>query len=221
MFGVLPGIKVMPVKVLGNDGFGSMSDIMNAIDYVTTNGPALNIGVINLSLGGTGDVNDPICKSIQAAVNRGIVVVVAAGNDGTDLAGFSPAACPAAVAVTAINPATDAPAGFSNWLNPNSPQSEMRRTVAAPGVNILSTLPDGTYDSWQGTSMACPHVSGTAARCFAAGDCRLSNGAANREKFLDAIWQKYDSDPSYRWTNARTPAANGRYYGPLVWADRW
>jgi subtilisin family serine protease len=206
--------------VLGNDGYGSMSDIMAAIDYVATNAVSLNIGVINLSLGGTGSANDPICASIQAAVNRGVVVAVAAGNDGTDLAGFSPASCPAAIAVTAISPTSDQPAGFSNWLSAGASAAEQRRTIAAPGVSILSTLPDGTYDSWQGTSMATPHVAGTAARCFVAGGCRLGGGAANRETFLDVVWGKYSSDPSYRWSKGSL-AVGGKYYGPLVWADQW
>ncbi|KAI8471543.1 MAG: hypothetical protein J3K34DRAFT_458287 [Monoraphidium minutum] len=220
--GALPGVRVLPVKVLGNDGYGSMSDIMAAIDYVTTNAPTLNVGVINLSLGGTGSASDPICRSIDAAVKRGIIVVVAAGNDGSDLAGFSPASCAAAISVTAINPSSDAPASFSNWLNANLGSGpEQRRVVAAPGVSILSTLPNGGYDSWQGTSMACPHVAGVAARCFAAADCELAAGGANREKLLDRIWSKYESDPSYRWNKGKAPSVNGKFYGPLVWADEW
>ncbi|KIZ01941.1 peptidase S8 and S53 subtilisin kexinsedolisin [Monoraphidium neglectum] len=221
VFGVLPNVKILPIKVLGNDGGGSMSDIMAAIDYVATNAVSLGIGVINLSLGGTGSVRDPICQSIQAATTRGVVVVVAAGNDGDDLAGYSPASCPATIAVTAISPTANTPAGFSNWLNPGASAAEQRRVVAAPGVNILSTLPDGSYDSWQGTSMASPHVAGAAARCFAAGECKVGDGAANRERFLNSIWAKYDSDPAYRWTSARTPVASGKWYGPLVWADKW
>jgi len=221
VYGVLPGVKVLPVKVLSDDGYGSMSDIMAAIDYVTTNAPSLGVGVINLSLGGTGSASDPICDSIKAAVQRGIIVAVAAGNDGKDLNGFSPAACPWAVTVTAIAPTTNQPASFSNWLPTGSDSASQRKTITAPGVNIVSTLPDGSYQAYSGTSMATPHVAGVAARCFASGECKLSNGSRNREAFLDAVWAKYNADTSYRWNAGSSPIAQSKWYGPLVWADKW
>lgn len=61
---------------------------------VTTNAPTLGVSVINLSLGGTGTANDPICASIRAAVNRGIIVVVAAGERAGRLAGPCAAGAP-------------------------------------------------------------------------------------------------------------------------------
>jgi subtilisin len=207
-------------QVLGDDGYGSMSDIMAAIDYVTTNAKSLgNVVVINMSLGGGGSPNDAICDSIAAAAARGIIVVVAAGNDNKNLASFSPAACPAAVTVTAIDATTNAPASFSNWASP-SDNAQSRRVITAPGVNIVSTLPDGSYAAFSGTSMATPHVSGVAARCFAEGDCVPGDGTRNRERFLDAVWAQYKADVGYRW-NQGSNVANGRYYGPLVFADAW
>jgi subtilisin family serine protease len=197
-----------------------MSDIMAAIDYVTTNAKSLGVVVINMSLGGGGSPSDPICDSIKAAADRGIIVVVAAGNDNKNLASFSPAACSAAVTVTAIDASNNNPASFSNWASGSSDAALQRRVITAPGVNIVSTLPDGSYAPFSGTSMATPHVAGVAARCFAAGVCQENAGTRNRERFLDAVWAQYKAEPSYRWNQASN-VANGKYYGPLVFADAW
>lgn len=221
VYGVLPGVRVLPVKVLGDSGSGSMSDIMAAIKYVTTNAVSLNVRVINLSLGAGGSGSDPICASIQAAVDRGIVVVIAAGNSNQDLLTFSPAACSAAVAVTAIDAKTNTPADFSNWLGGRGSADDQRRTVAAPGVNILSVLNTGAYEAWSGTSMATPHVAGIAARCFAAGDCKLEDGTKNRDKLLTSVWEEYNADAPYRWNSGSSPVYGGKFYGPLVWAQNW
>ena len=75
------------------------------------------------------------------------------GNDNKNLMSFSPAACDAAVSVTAVNPTNNQPASFSNWAAPSEAAAVLRRTVMGPGVNIVSTLPDGTYQAYSGTSM--------------------------------------------------------------------
>jgi subtilisin family serine protease len=148
--------------------------------------------------------------------------VVAAGNDGRDLRNYSPASCAAAVTVTAIDASSDSPASFSNWAPASgSDAALLRRTVAAPGVDVVSTLPDGSYGPLSGTSMAAPHVVGVAARCFAAGECNSDAGAQNRERFLDAVWAKYNADSGYRWNDRSKPVVSGNHYGPLVWADQW
>lgn len=67
--------------------------------------------------------------------------------------------------------------------------------------------------------MATPHVAGAAARCFVVGDCALSKGAANRDLFLRVMWDKFNSDPAYRWSS--TSVSSNKYYGPWVWAARW
>lgn len=69
---------------------------------------------------------------------------------------FSPAACDAAVTVTAISSSNNQPASFSNWAAPGEAQAVLRRTITAPGVNIVSTLPDGSYQAFSGTSMVRP-----------------------------------------------------------------
>ena len=67
--------------------------------------------------------------------------------------------------------------------------------------------------------MATPHVAGIAARCFASGECKLSNGAANTQLLLNYVGAKYAADASYRWSTGSVSGNN--YYGPWVWAAQW
>jgi hypothetical protein len=140
------------------------------------------------------------------------------GNDNADLMTKVPAACPKAIAVTALDAAAKRPASFSNWLKPTAAAADRRRVVAAPGVNVLSTTPWGPA-AYSGTSCAAPHAAGAAARCFLAGDCALAAGAGNMVKVLDSFWSKFDSDPGYRWSATSVYGSN--YYGPWAWAAKW
>lgn len=137
-----------------------------------------------MSLGGYGTDDgdcglsnaDPMHLGICNVVDAGVTVVAAAGNDRANLYWFVPAAYDEVIAVTALadsdgrpcgsGPATgrgddDTFADFSNYAR----QSDVTHTVAAPGVNIRSTVPIqwGSYDSYSGTSMASPHVAGAVA----------------------------------------------------------
>lgn len=224
VYGALPNIRILPLKVLSDSGTGTMSDTMMALEYVAKNAPTKNIGVVNLSLGGNGASSDPIWDAISAVVARGVVVVVAAGNTGTNLQGYSPAACESAITVTAISAYDDTPASFSNWLPASASEATKSRIVAAPGVDILSTFPDGSLKQLSGTSMAAPHVTGVAARCFADGDCKVGDafGYDNTQKVLDVIWKKYASDSLYGWNKGgKQPVQGDKYYGPLVWGNKW
>lgn len=154
---------------------------------------------------------------------RGVVVVVAAGNLGADLRGFSPAACDSAITVTAISALDDSPAYFSDWVPDTESGTLKRRVIAAPGVNILSTVPGGTLELKSGTSMAAPHVTGVAALCFATGACRIGDayGLNNTRIVLDAVWAKAGGDATYSWNKGSVPVRGSRYFGPLVWAGAW
>lgn len=113
--------------------------------------------VINLSLGGPGNSN-VLKNAVNYAYGKGAVLVAAAGNDGDSTISY-PAAYSNVIAVAATT-RTDRHARFSNhgsWVD-----------VAAPGVDILSTVPGG-YDSYSGTSMATPHVSALAGLLAAQG----------------------------------------------------
>ena len=162
------GAKVMPVRVLGRGG-GSTSDIADAIIWAsggTVSGvPTLSAAnaadVLNMSLGGGGSCDATTQAAINSAVSRGTTVVVAAGNSNANASGFTPASCNNVVNVASVTSAS-ARSSFSNYGT--------LIDVSAPGSNILSTLNTGTagpgsesYASYNGTSMASPHVAGAVA----------------------------------------------------------
>lgn len=152
-FGVAPAAQLHAVKVLSNDGTGSMSSIWKGLDHVATEGarPA----VASMSLGMQKRLKSAK-TAVDAAVAAGVTVVVAAGNSGADSSNFSPAYVPSAISVGATSIADLRPewSNFGNSLD-----------IYAPGVDIGSAWVGSNDDRrWvSGTSMACPHVSGAAA----------------------------------------------------------
>ncbi|MBP5879243.1 S8 family serine peptidase [Streptomyces scabiei] len=172
--GIAYGAKVSPLRVLGKCG-GYDSDIIDAITWAsggTVSGVPANTNVakvINMSLGGGGACTSATQTAINAAVNRGTTVVVAAGNSNANAANYSPASCNNVISVAATNRA-GARSYYSNFgsvVDIAAPGGETR-TVQSGG--ILSTLNAGgstpgseSYDYYQGTSMAAPHIAGLAA----------------------------------------------------------
>ena len=146
--GVCWNCKIMSLKFLSSSGNGSTEDGVNAIIYAANNGA----DVISMSFGGSLP-SAPMLTAIKYAHMRGVVLVAAAGNDCTDKEKY-PAAYKEVIAVAATDQ-NDYRAYFSNYGN--------WVDVAAPGVDILSTIMDEKYERYSGTSMACPHVSGLAA----------------------------------------------------------
>lgn len=145
--GVGPQIDLYAVKVLGKNGSGYLSDVIEGIDWAIANG----MQVVNMSLGTSSDVqslHDAVARAYQA----GIVQVAAAGNSG--LAANYPAAYPEVIAVSA----TDSTDTITSWSS-RGPEVDL----AAPGNNISSTYKGQTYRTLSGTSMASPHVAGAAA----------------------------------------------------------
>ena len=171
--GVAPSAKLLAYKVLGSDGAGSMSYVVSAIDAaLDPNGDGIyddRADVISMSLGGSGDPDDPVCLAVEEAVSQGTVVVIAAGNDGPSLGTVaSPGVAQCAITVGAADD-DGIVAGFSS-RGPVGDLS-MKPEITAPGVEVVSTVPySGVmyssptgYMAMSGTSMATPHVSGAAA----------------------------------------------------------
>ncbi|MBW4594824.1 MAG: S8 family peptidase [Brasilonema angustatum HA4187-MV1] len=156
--GIAYDAKIMPVKVLGDDGSGSYTSISNGIHYAVDHGA----NVINLSLGG-GSSDSTLEKAIEYASTKGVIVVMAAGNDGGLQPGY-PAryADKSGIAVGAVDK-NNQMADFSNKAGVNP-----LTYVTAPGVNVYSTIPGNKYASYSGTSMAAPHVAGVVALMLSA-----------------------------------------------------
>ncbi|CAA9450783.1 MAG: Serine protease, subtilase family [uncultured Rubrobacteraceae bacterium] len=145
--------KVMPLKFLGPNG-GYISDAVEALNYAVAKGAKIS----NNSWGG-GGYSQTMLDAINKADASGHLFVAAAGNDGrdNDSTPSYPASYDSANIISvAATDSKDSLASFSNYGSTSV-------DVAAPGASILSTLPDNTYGSYNGTSMATPHVSGVAA----------------------------------------------------------
>jgi subtilisin family serine protease len=151
--GVATGVTLMPLKFIGPDGNGSIDDAVQAIYYAVDHGAR----VINASWGGT-SFSPTLDAAIRYANAHNVVFVTAAGNEASnnDLTKTYPASerLPNVLSVAAID-AMGRLAGFSNY-------GVNTVDLAAPGVNIRSTVPGG-YDTYTGTSMATPHVTGVIA----------------------------------------------------------
>ena len=171
--GVAPDARILAYKTLGREGQGTMSDVIAAIDRAmdpNQDGDTSDrADIISMSLGGAGEATDPVCLAVASAVEAGIVVVAAAGNDGPLMGTVaSPGIAPDAITVGAVND-TGALAAFSS--RGAAPDFVIKPEISAPGVGIVSTVPYSNcvmsspsgYLSASGTSMATPHVSGGAA----------------------------------------------------------
>lgn len=157
-YGVAKGATLVPVRVLGCDGFGTWSQVIAGLDWVVANHQAGVPAVLNLSL--RGDANDAADAAVQRVINDGIVVAAAAGNDGADACSYSPSRVPDVITVAATQP-DDGFASFSN--------SGTCVDLFAPGVEVSSSYNRSDSDAvvLSGTSMSSPLVAGAAALAFA------------------------------------------------------
>ncbi|RKH09857.1 peptidase S8 [Corallococcus praedator] len=174
------GQNLVPVRVLGTQG-GSLADIVAGMNWasggnvpgVTPN--ANRARVINMSLGGNGSPSQALQDTVNSAVNRGSIFVVAAGNENTTTANSFPCNLQNVICVGAVR-FNGKRASYSNYgpqvdiMAAGGQTSEDRNGDGFPD-GVLSTLPDSTgkasYDWYQGTSMATPHVAGIVALMLA------------------------------------------------------
>jgi len=169
--GVAPGARLWAVKVLDREKHGWWSDVICGLNWVVANSD--KIDVVNMSLGWYGAdgpcaetlLHDAICRVVDA----GVPVVVAAGNDSKDAAGFVPAAYDEVITVSALADSDGRPGGDgrATTQGPDDSLADFSNfgadvDIAAPGVDILSTVLGG-YARGYGTSVASPHVAGAAA----------------------------------------------------------
>ncbi len=168
----------MPLKFLGADGSGYLSGAIDAVNYAVANGARLS----NNSWGG-GPFDATLGRAISNAATQGHIFVAAAGNDSQN--NDSTTSYPSGynydniVAVAAVDH-LDNLAYFSNY-------GVNTVDIAAPGVNILSTLPSNRYGSYSGTSMATPHVAGALSLYWDA------NPNATYKEVISALYQSADT----------------------------
>lgn len=176
--GVAPGAKLLAEKVFSNDpytAFAFSDDIIAGIDHAVAHGA----DIINMSLGssyGYVDESDPEAVAVQRALDAGIPVIIAAGNDGhvafpdeptwKDYATVaSPGTWPGALTVAASDygglDGNGSVTDFSSWGV--TPDLGLKPNLTAPGSDIESTTYYPDTESYDGTSMATPHVAGVAA----------------------------------------------------------
>lgn len=177
--GVAPQAKLVAVKVLNYNGSGTWASVICGVDWVTGNAATYNIKAANMSLGGGGSSdnncgntnNDALHKAICKSTSAGVTYVVAAGNSTTNASTFVPAAYDdTVITVSALADSDGQPGGlgpttsygaddtFASFSNYGSVVD-----LGAPGVAIYSTWKGGGYNTISGTSMATPHVAGSAA----------------------------------------------------------
>lgn len=200
VIGVAPAVNIMSLKFLGGEGGGTTSDAIRAIDYAIANGAR----VLSNSWGGSGDPeNDALRDAIVRAEKADTLFVVAAGNEETDNDTSDSRSYPASfklpnlisVLASDIN---DKKAYFSNY----GPETTH---IAAPGVNILSSVPGNQYKAASGTSMACPHVAGAAALIWSMKP--KWNYKQVRDLILSSV-DKIDGMDQYVSTGGRLNVAN-------------
>jgi subtilisin family serine protease len=142
-------VKIIPIKALDSNGQGSSDIIAKGIKYAADTGA----DIINFSVGF--DVKDAyIGEAIKYAKSKGVLVIVSSGNNGRNSDYTSPAGDEGAYTISSVN-IDNQVSVFSNF------GSSVK--LAAPGEEILSTVPGGGYEYRDGTSMAAPLVAGVAA----------------------------------------------------------
>ncbi|WP_330286612.1 S8 family peptidase [Streptomyces sp. NBC_00576] len=162
-YGVAPEARILAGKVLSNAGSGTDGQILAGMAWAVARGAR----VISMSLGAAVQPGElfPQTYEILArrALERGTVIVAAAGNEsrrpGSVRPVGRPANCPSILAVGALDKGLRT--AFFSCAGINGQGGEVN--IAAPGVDIHSSVPGGGYDRFMGTSMATPHVAGVLA----------------------------------------------------------
>ena len=187
--GVAPGARLYAVKVLDRSGSGTVSGVIQGIDWVTRHADIIDVANMSLSGGGTDDSDGLDCTesndaehiAICGAVSAGVTFVVAAGNEMDDAQYHTPAAYDEVITVSALADFDGQPGGFGvdqySWSDCTENEDDSFTCfsnfghdvdIMAPGVGIYSTYLAGGYASSSGTSMAAPHVAGAAGLLMAA-----------------------------------------------------
>jgi hypothetical protein len=152
VLGVASGATLVSCRVLDKEGSGSLSNIIQALSYISANASAGD--VVNMSVGDEDGISEILDRQVQSVAGKGILFAIAAGNEHESANNYSPGRANGTniFTVTAID-SLDNFASFSNFGNDVV-------DYAVPGVKILSTYIGNRYAYMSGTSMAAPHMAG-------------------------------------------------------------
>lgn len=197
--GVAGGSKLMPIRVLGTNGTGTLADVASGVVWATDHGAR----VISMSLG-TGSNSTTLGSAIDYAWNRNVLVVAAAGNYNSTAPVYPGyyTNC-IAVASTDQNDARSSFSSYGSWVD-----------VAAPGSSIVSTYRGGAYQTLSGTSMAAPAVAGVGALIWS--KFGTSIGVANVRSKIESTCMPLGSWVRYGRVNAAMALATGGTSPPPV-----
>ena len=164
--GVAPQANLMAFKVLNENGRGQISKVIEGIEMALDPNNDCDISdmvdILNISLSSdNGYPDDPMSVSVDNAVMLGMTICASAGNKTNFLTIGSPGTALGAITVGACNN-FDVMAPFSS-KGPNRKLYSIKPEISAPGVDIISSFPNGQYSTLSGTSMSAPHVSGVCA----------------------------------------------------------
>jgi subtilisin family serine protease len=183
VIGVSPTIRMMGLKFLSAGGSGSTSGAVTAIDWaVKAKMAGVNVRVLSNSWGG-GGFSQALLDEINKAGANDILFVAAAGNYGTSNDTTPVYPCNYHTTNEICVAATDSHDSLASFSDYGATSVDL----AAPGVNILSTVPGAGYDYLSGTSMATPHVSGAAALALSTGYQSVSTLKATILAAVDPI----------------------------------
>lgn len=154
ILGISPEVSILPIRVFGAKGTGSVDKAIQAIDYAISK----KVQIISASWSAKMSENDarPLIEALERAERAGVIFVAAASNDSSnnDKSDVYPANAKLSNVISvAASTSSDGRAYYSNYGKANV-------SLAAPGDQIISTLPGNNYDNLSGTSMATPLVAG-------------------------------------------------------------
>lgn len=183
--------RIMAMRFLGPDGSGSTSDAVKCIDWAVANGAH----ILSNSWSGP-DTSPELAEAITRAMNKGVLFVAAAGNTegghNNDTSPYYPASHkqPNIITVAAID-VNNAAGSFTHF-------GKTSVDIGAPGVGIVSTVRNGKYAKFDGTSMACPHVAGAAALVWSKAFATPAQNPTQMSTVRDLIYANARPIPSLK-----------------------
>lgn len=210
--GVNWNVRIMALKFLGADGRGSITDAVSCLEY------SLDMGArITSNSWGSGAYSQTLEEAIGFASDAGQLFIAAAGNDGvdTDTAPSYPSCYvfPNIISVAA----TDHNDDLAQWVTGGGSNRGLNTVdLAAPGKDILSTVPESGYLSMEGTSMAAPFVAGACALCM------YASPAATWQQVKQWVMNSVDPKPSLNGkmvTGGRLNVSNALALAGMPWLE--